>query len=32
MLLLGNSQEIGKVQSYKMDFGKLNTVKCHLMV
>ena len=32
MLLLGNSQEMGKVESHKMDFGKLNTVNCNLMV
>jgi hypothetical protein len=32
MLLLGNSQGIGKVESHKMALGKPKTIKCHLMV
>lgn len=32
MLLLGNSQETGKVESHKMAFGKMKTINYHLMV
>ena len=32
MLLLDNSQETGKAETHTVAFGKLKSIKCHLMV